>query len=402
MGKQLKAEEIIRKNKRYFNIAKKEGFFKDHPDHISMSEEWPIGIWIDELVDKDDEEVFIKEQLPSFRRWFKAGIRTNLIGKSYNLLRLGESRGLKIDTDVAECLMHLELPIGMHDSIEYRLNPAVVDYIKKCIDNLVELNKNGIPLRHETGGCYNALMDIKEKGKKVDFDTFVFFASGAFQKDEYKMSLYKAREMIGKKYDYYPSTMDEVELLTPYFIDGKGYNTKYVEKLEKKLKEYENDVNLALEGKKNMSKIKMDQAKQTIDLLSWNINRHKNTNILKKYYEKFGTLAGLAYLEKRPFEFIELVDPAKYPIDNLFAICFEDTSFIPKDNTEEFLDCLKILHDGFVVDKIEIDSFNDGLPIDRYINQSERKRIDNVVVGAPTLTPKEALDVSYMNRQHHR
>jgi len=49
----------------------------------------------------------------------------------------------------------------------------------------------------------------------------------------------------------------------------------------------------------------------------------KSENILEQYLNKFGTIEGLAYLNRSAKRFIEIVNPSILPINNLFAWCFE-------------------------------------------------------------------------------
>lgn len=49
----------------------------------------------------------------------------------------------------------------------------------------------------------------------------------------------------------------------------------------------------------------------------------KKENLFKAYKERFETLEGLAYLQTSAKQFIQLVDPAYLPVNNLFAYCFE-------------------------------------------------------------------------------
>ena len=93
-NKILGSDERVKRNKKYLSLAVDNGFFKDYPEHIEYSDEWPIVLWIDELEKKEDLNVFVNEQLPAFRRWYDAGVRTNMIGKYYYVLRMAEEKGI--------------------------------------------------------------------------------------------------------------------------------------------------------------------------------------------------------------------------------------------------------------------------------------------------------------------
>lgn len=390
-NKILGSDERIKRNKKYLSLAVDKGFFKDYPEQIEYSDEWPIVLWIDELEKKEDLNVFVNEQLPAFRRWYDAGIRTNMIGKYYYVLRMAEEKGIKIDKDSANCIMILMVPINMHEMLGKMEDPKLIEFFDKSLDDLVELNKCGIPLRHESGRNYDILMELKNNGK-VDYDTFLFFAPATLIDDEYKLQLYSFREKMGKKYNYYPATTDEVELLSPYFVDNKGYNVNYVEKLNRKLKKCKDDLEKCKRSQeKNPGRFKgrVNEITRLISKLEQKIANIESRNTVEEYYKKFGTLAGLGYLKTRANEFIDLVDKDEYPIDNLFAFCFESTAFIPSDNIDELLESLKVVHDGFINNDDEIKNWNNNLPIDKYLTINEKERVTNVVLPAAVMTPDD-------------
>lgn len=387
-NRKLGSGEIINRNRKYLAIAQDNGCFQDSKGDIGLCKDWVIALWIDELEDKDDINKFVNEQIPAFKRWFNAGIKTNMIGRYYHVLKMAEEKNIEINRDSADCLMQLAFPLGMHDKIGKMEDPELIRYFSECIDNLIELNKAGVPLCRETGANYNILMELKEMGKPVNYDTFLFFAPGVLVDDEYKMQLYESRELTGKKFGYYPATIEEVELLAPYFIDNHGYNVNRVESLEAKKEKAKEK----LKKYPNMEPRRKKDYELMIIKLSGLIDKIKSRNILQEYYNKFGTLAGLGYLNDRAELFVDLVDKDNYPIDNLFAMCFEDTAFIPRDNVSDLLECLKIAHDRFVADRQEIREWNDNLPIDKYIRPYEKERVDNVIIAAPTFTPEDYLN----------
>lgn len=384
------SDELIKRNKKYLDIAKENGFFKDYKDDITFSDEWVIALWIDELEKKDNLDEFVNKQLPSFRKWFNAGIRTNMIGKYYYVLKIAEEKNIVINRDSADCLMGLPVPINMHKEIGIMQNPKLIEYFNECIDNLIELNKNGVPLCLDTANNYDILMELKNMGEPVNYDTFLFFVPTLLVDDEYKMKLYESRKLTGKKYGYYPATAEEVELLAPYFASGNGYNANYVEFLERKKREEIDKINKY----PRMNPSARKKIENLISRYDDKVNRIKSRNIVKEYYDKFGTLAGLAYLKKRANLFIDLVDKDEYPIDNLFAMSFEETAMIPEDDVEQTLECLKIAHDSFVKNEDEIIGWNKGLPIDKYFTPREKERVYNVVLAAAVSKPEDYQEAS--------
>lgn len=391
-NKKLGSDDRIKKNHKYLALAVENGFFKDYPEQIEYSDEWPIVLWIDELEKKDDINIFVNEQLPAFRRWYDAGVRTNMIGKYYYVLRMAEEKGIKIDKDSANCIMILMVPINMHEMLGKMEDPKLIEFFDKSLDDLVELNKCGIPLCHELGNNYDIIMELKNKGIKVDYETFLFFAPAILIDDEYKLQLYSFRGIMGKKYNYYPATTEEVELLSPYFVNNKGYNVNYVEKLKKKLSKCYEDLAKCIKAQeKNPGRFKgrKNEITRLTAMLEQKIKTIESRNTVEEYYNKFGTLAGLGYLKTRANQFIDLVDKNEYPIDNLFATCFESTAFIPSDNPNDLLESLKIVHNGFINNEDEIKEWNGNLPIDKYLKPHEKERVYNVVLPAAVMTPEE-------------
>lgn len=101
----------------------------------------------------------------------------------------------------------------------------------------------------------------------------------------------------------------------------------------------------------------------------------KNANIVDKYIKKYGSITGLAYLRDKAECFINMIDPQKYPINNLFAYCFEHSLIHDEEDVRRVLYTYNLISSGkFIIlfndnSKHSIDEFNDGYPITEYISE---------------------------------
>ena len=71
---------VVKRNYDYLLLAKQNGFFQNGWDSedIASCDDWVITWWIDELGEKkQDEEKYKNEILPTFKRWFSNGIKSN-------------------------------------------------------------------------------------------------------------------------------------------------------------------------------------------------------------------------------------------------------------------------------------------------------------------------------------
>lgn len=97
------------------------------------------------------------------------------------------------------------------------------------------------------------------------------------------------------------------------------------------------------------------------------IEKIKSRDILSEYVEKYGTIAGLAYLREKAWSFVDNVDKA-YPIDNLFACCFKNLCWL--SDKKEALEYALYAHDAIIsgeMDEFGIKDTNMGYPIEQFL-----------------------------------
>ena len=103
-------------------------------------------------------------------------------------------------------------------------------------------------------------------------------------------------------------------------------------------------------------------------------------NIVEKYVAKFNTLAGLAYLKKSASLFIENVDPLQYPIDNLFAYCFENLAWLLASSysIEDILKKCLLIHNGIIAGEYKVYHNNYDYPLDTFLSSDNLESIRNI------------------------
>lgn len=116
--------------------------------------------------------------------------------------------------------------------------------------------------------------------------------------------------------------------------DGLGYPpyAKVVRKKEQKEKEIE-----------RFMKSFDHQIYHSNDLIKWRkvveynkkIDAIKGRNVLEEYVNRFNTLEGLAFLKTKDSLFFRMVHPIQFPIDNLFAACFECLAYDTDNKAEQ-------------------------------------------------------------------
>ena len=117
------------------------------------------------------------------------------------------------------------------------------------------------------------------------------------------------------------------------------------------------------------------------------IKEIKSDNIVEKYVAKFNTLAGLAYLKKYASLFIENVDSLKYPIDNLFAYCFENLAclLVSSYSIEDILKKCLLIHNGIIAGKYKVYHNNYDYPLDTFLSSDNLDSIRNTCYIVATL-----------------
>ena len=89
---------LIKRNKEYIEQAKR---------YTSLDiENTVIAYWIDELGDrKKDLTEYLKDFLPSFKRWYSNGVSILGIGSNYDLIKSIENFGITIDRSVINFIL---------------------------------------------------------------------------------------------------------------------------------------------------------------------------------------------------------------------------------------------------------------------------------------------------------
>ena len=433
--KELEKEEVVKRNYEYLLLAQQNGFFQDGymENDIATCSDWVITWWIDELGDKKkDKQKFLMEILPNFKRWFSNGVCSNGVGMHYEILKMAERMGIKIDANTFSCISILSflknIPLT-ENSFDYQ---SMLNHFerKEIIDHLLEL---------------------EEQGEIVNYDTFTFLRTAESNDIYGKKTLYERKKDLEKDYHYYTCNADEVEKLYDWIEPG-GYNFDVVRELEKKVGEYRTiiflnkkfDQRRELLSKKMNQKITLhyylleenemkhpyrvngklvafDDQHITLEIIKENgeverstfddedciishissqgtllyqcktvkekiaiqkitskIKKIKEENLLDRYLQKFGTIEGLAYLKKFASPFILVVDE-KFPVDNLFTFCFECISGYSFADSNKVLQYTKLAYDKITSGEFEsIGQFNYGYPINKFLSEDALNLIEHV------------------------
>lgn len=455
--KRLGEHDVVKKNYAYLLLAQQNGFFQDgyDKDDIATCSDWVVAWWINELGErKKDKKKFVEEFLPRFKRWIANGVNSTGVGSLYEILKMAEISGIRINSDSFSCISGLLSIKNLSLQNDFSDFDSMSKYfaIKKIIDNLVEFNKKGIPLCHSLSHNYDCLLKLSEDGEIIDFDTFIFFHTAGFQSDSRKLNLYDSKQYLDRAYNYSISNADEVIKMNNWIHHG-GYNSGLVMELEERIKNYEKLIlcdkqidknnnsimrrlnqNVSVSyyvidenGNKKLHKISgslisvdenqitlkvqnvedgteqsliiKDEEKNIIFSIESNgvilyncrtlnerllisktktiIKQLRSENILDKYIEKFGSIEGLAYLRHFASEFISIVNKNQFPIDNLFACCFENiySSF---RKPEETLQYTLAAYEKIMAGEIEcLKRINYGYPANKFLSQEALKTVQN-------------------------
>lgn len=460
MNKKLGEEEVVLKNYDYLLLAQKYGFFQDGyiEDDIATCSDWVVVWWIDELgKKKEDKDKFVSEILPTFKKWFSNGLRTTGVGCYYDILKLAEVNGIKINNNSFQCFNRLFLPNDYFADENFNNYSNISSYFHgvDTINKLKEFHEKGLPINYDLGNSYDLLMKLNDLGESVNLDTLTFFSTCGTISDENKMELFNRKKFIEREYHYSSCNADEVKKLYDWVGYYGGYNTLYVNELENKINNYQekidkyciekvssNQLSRRLKevitiyyyeynnGEKNKysvtgrlvsfdnNKIVISQNSDTGETSMFEINDeyptfiqkivcNKNTllyqsktinekekivklqnkikeiksdNIVEKYVAKFNTLAGLAYLKKSASLFIENVDPLQYPIDNLFAYCFENLAWLLASSysIEDILKKCLLIHNGIIAGEYKVYHNNYDYPLDTFLSSDNLESIRNI------------------------
>lgn len=246
--KKLGNYDYVKRNYEYIILAQQNGFFQDgyKQDDIMTCSDCIVVHWIDELESKkEDKEKFVLEILPTFKRWFSNGLESTGAGREYDLLKLAERYGIKIDNASFYCLTSLTMKKLLKMNNKYSSYQEMSSYfqIKEILENLVRFNKSGIPISYSLANCYDSLLALEESGELVDFDTLVFFHTAASETFSQDMNLYEDKKTYEERYGYSTCNADEIKKLNNWLRYLGGYNIEYVGDLNKKVKKLQEKIN---------------------------------------------------------------------------------------------------------------------------------------------------------------
>lgn len=128
--------------------------------------------------------------------------------------------------------------------------------------------------------------------------------------------------------------------------------------------------------------------REMIQKLKAKIGYLKSEDVLSKYVDKFGSIEGIAYLKKFAPEFIEHVNKEQFPIDNLFALCFENIAWIStgRDSINDVLQHVLYAYNGIMSGQFEaLNNTNFGYPLNKFLSEDSQKviqRICNYVISS--------------------
>lgn len=118
------------------------------------------------------------------------------------------------------------------------------------------------------------------------------------------------------------------------------------------------------------------------------IERIMNEDLVTKYIEKFGSIKGLAYLKNKASSFIDTIVSGSYPINNLFALCYESIGFSDEISLRRVLYAYNKIRSG------ELEIFkkgNNGYPIEDFLSKSIQEKVVEYCYYVSTCVNKEDL-----------
>lgn len=285
-------DDIIKRNHEYILLAKQTGFFKDGYDKndIWTCSDSIVIHWIDELDEKkEDKERFTGEILPAFKRWISNGLESTGVGSEYDLLKLAERHGIKITYGSFICIISLIMEKSLSLNNKYSNYQEISNHfqIKEILENLVRLNKNGIPIIYPLSRCYDQLIALEEKEELVNFDTFMFFYTSGYQTFNQDMELYEDKKCFEEKYGYSTCNGDEVKRLNNWLRYVGGYNVKYVDELYNKITKWQEKIT-----RYGLSRVKEQIGyrkgkKVTVSYISLDSNGNKESNKISGLIDEY-------------------------------------------------------------------------------------------------------------------
>ena len=126
---------------------------------------------------------------------------------------------------------------------------------------------------------------------------------------------------------------------------------------------------------------RMVDKKIKISLDEKKVEEIKNSDILCRYMRKYRSITGLAYLQNKANSFIDAIDPDKYPINNLFAFCFEQIGSRKEEDIRRVLYAYNMISSGNIKIYDEngyahsLTEYNNGYPITEYMSEFCQKKI---------------------------
>lgn len=466
--------DVIKKNYDYLLLAKQNGFFQDgwDPEDIASCEDWVVAWWIDELGEKkQNEEKFKNEILPTFKKWFSNGIKSNGVGRYYDFLKSAEIYGLKVDKGFFDCITWLDSRKTDKDLSNESMLNGIKSYSdimrhfenRDMLESLVRWRKTGTPLIGETGEFYDAFKKLEESGEVINFETFIFFYTlkNKFDPRQSLEVLWQDKKELEEKYGIKIISGDEFERLQgwnygfnynaiddiqkrieqakKYLPKGTGLETfsqrvnRYVGKEIKvnysQLSENGEETNKTIKGKLvscngntlTISSINQDGQTETTSLSDAdntfikkaditgfgtiyenrtirervNIKRNElrikrimSEDLVTKYIEKFGSIKGLAYLKNKASSFIDTITLGSYPINNLFALCYESIGGRDEIDLRRTLYAYNKIRSG----ELEfLKNGNNGYPIEDFLSEFTQEKVVQYCYYVATCINKDDL-----------
>ena len=242
---ELGNHDVVKRNYDYLLLAKQNGFFQNGWDSedIASCDDWVITWWIDELGEKkQDEEKYKNEILPTFKRWFSNGIKSNGVGRYYDFLKSAEIHELKVDKGFFDCITWLDSRKTDKDlSNESMLNGInsyddVIRHFENqdMLESLVRWRKTGTPLIGETGEFYDVFKRLEETGEVINFETFIFFYTlkNKFDPRQSLEKLWQDKKELEEKYGIKIISGDEFERLQGW---NYGFNYNVIDDIQKRI-----------------------------------------------------------------------------------------------------------------------------------------------------------------------
>ena len=476
--------EVVKRNYEYLLKAKEYGFFQNgwDPEDIASCDDWIITWWIDEIGDiKKDQNKFINEVLPTFKRWFSNGINAVGVGRYYDFLKLAELNGIKIDSEFFECVSefdYVEQSFQKKTSISNNSqNNSTNNNYENLLNHFNSINiikdfkrwqENGVPLMSKTGELYDTFLSLENTGEIIDFDTFIFFYTLKTQNPSSWPQDFQDKKELEQEYKIKIFNGDEFLRLQNWVTYIGGYNQQVITELRKSIKKEEEIIfkkpgvnlfsqkankylnkNISVnfitinengeETKHNLKGTLIDYTENSVTIsyldqqsgeqkklviednnqtsiqsiylanqllyMGHSVNNklriQKNLlkikkleqrDIVSEYVKKYGTIKGLAYLKYHASRFINCVTPNIFPINNLFAYCFENIANVKSSTDENILQLTMYVYNEICSGELSsIKNANFGYQIEDFLSEYCLEKIKQYCYYVATTIKKEAL-----------